>query len=102
MIQRSLDEGIGRDTISAKIDHALAHFQPIAERCGIELRTHGTVLYSSIYRFDDEMLVNPHVYGNIASHSPAIHLRRISAGNLFDTYLRSFDAVWNQGHRYSW
>jgi hypothetical protein len=102
VIQRSLDEGIGRNTISAKIDHALAHFQPIGDLPGIEVRTHETVLYNSIYRFDDEMLVNPHVYGKIASHSPAIHLRRLSAGNFFTTYLDSFDDVWNQARRHSW
>jgi hypothetical protein len=102
VIQRSLDEGIGRNTISAKIDHALAHFQPIGDLRGIEVRTHETVLYNSIYRFDDEMLVNPHVYGKIASHSPAIHLRRLSAGNFFTTYLDSFDVVWNQARRHSW
>ena len=61
---------------------------------GIEVRTHGTVLYNSIYRFDDEMIVNPHVYGKVASHAPALHLRRLSAGDLFTTYEDSFTAVW--------
>lgn len=94
VIQRSLDEGIGRNTISAKIDQAVAHFQELASTPGIEIRTHGTVLYNSIYRFDDEMLVNPHVYGKIAAHAPAMHLRRLSAGDLFTTYADSFTTIW--------
>ncbi|GGI76768.1 hypothetical protein GCM10011581_12350 [Saccharopolyspora subtropica] len=102
MIQRSLDEGIGRNTISAKIDHALAHFRPLANVPGVEVRTHGTVLYNSIYRFDDEMIVNPHVYGKIASHAPAMHLRRLSAGALFTTYAESFDAVWESARPHMW
>jgi hypothetical protein len=92
--QRSLDEGIGEHTIAAKIDHALAFFSSLAGAPGIEIRTHGTVLYNSIYRFDDEMIVNPHVYGKVASHAPALHLRRLSAGDLFTTYEDSFTAVW--------
>ena len=52
------------------------------------------MLYNSIYRFDDEMIVNPHVYGKIAAHAPALQLRRLSAGDLFTTYEDSFTAVW--------
>lgn len=100
VIQRSEDEGIGSRTISAKIDHALAYFRPLSDVDGIHIRTHGTVLYNSIYRFDDEMIVNPHVYGKMASHAPALHLRRLSAGTLFTTYANSFDAVWSQASPY--
>ena len=92
--QRSIDEGIGEHTIAAKIDHALAFFSSLAGAPGIEIRTHKTVLYNSIYRFDDEMIVNPHVYGKIAAHAPALQLRRLSAGDLFTTYEDSFTAVW--------
>ena len=92
--QRSLDEGIGENTIAAKIDHALAFFSQLAGAPGIEIRPHGTVLYNSIYRSDDEMIVNPHVHGKVASHAPALHLRRLSAGDLFTTYEDSFTAVW--------
>jgi transcriptional regulator with XRE-family HTH domain len=97
--QRSIDEGIGEHTIAAKIDHALAFFSVLSGVPGIEVRTHGTVLYNSIYRFDDEMIVNPHVYGKVASHAPALHLRRLSAGDLFTTYEDSFTAVWEGAAR---
>ncbi|MGW1676622.1 helix-turn-helix domain-containing protein [Saccharopolyspora sp. NPDC002376] len=102
VIQRSLDERIGRNTISAKIDHALAYFEPMASIDGVEVRTHGTVLYNSIFRFDDDMIVNPHVYGKVASHAPALHLRQLSAGNMFTTYLDSLDAIWESATPYTW
>jgi hypothetical protein len=92
--QRSVDEGIGERTIAAKIDHALAFFHPLADAQGVQIRTHDTVLYNSIYRFDDQMIVNPHVYGKVAAHAPALHLRRLSAGALFTTYADSFTTVW--------
>jgi len=61
----------------------------------VDVRIHGTVLYNSIYRFDSEMIVNTHVYGKVASHAPALHLRRLSSGTLFDTYAESFTHVWD-------
>ncbi len=100
VIQRSTDEGIGPTTISSKIDQALAYFRPLNNVPSIELRTHATVLYNSIYRFDDEMIVNPHVYGKVAAHAPAMHLRRLSAGDLFTTYADSFAAVWDSATPY--
>ena len=45
------------------------------------------------------MIVNPHVYGKVASHAPALHLRRLSAGDLFTTYEDSFTAVWEGAAR---
>lgn len=100
--QRSEDEGIGRETISAKIDHALAFFRPLADMPGVTIRVHGTVLYNSIYRFDDEMIVNPHVYGKVAAHAPALHLRRLTAGDLFTVYEDSFTAVWEKAKPATW
>lgn len=92
--QRGRDEDIGADTIPAKIDHALSFMRPLASCEGIQIRKHKTTLYNSIYRFDDEMIVNPHVYGKVASHAPALHLRRLAAGDLFTTYADSFATVW--------
>lgn len=100
--RRSADEGIGKNAISAKIRNALAYFGRIADEPGVEIRCHGTTLYNSVYRYDDEMIVNPHVYGLTAPHAPALHLRRLSAGSLFETYSRSFDAVWETAKPPKW
>jgi hypothetical protein len=50
--------------------------------------------YSSIYRADDEMLVNAHVYGIGAYMAPLLHLRQLPGADLFTSYLNSFEAVW--------
>ncbi len=102
VIQRSLDEGIGRHTISAKIDHAVAFFRPLADVRGVTIRVHHTTLYNSVYRFDDEMILNPHVYGKIAAHAPALHLRRLRAGDLFTVYEDSFATVWDGAKPATW
>ncbi|MFG3437878.1 XRE family transcriptional regulator [Nonomuraea sp. NPDC047897] len=58
-----------------------------------QIRLHYTPLYNSIYRFDDEMLVNVHVYGILAAFTPTIHIRRVD-GAWFNTYLESYERVW--------
>jgi hypothetical protein len=63
---------------------------------GFALATHGTTLYNSIYRFDDEMLVSPHLWGANAYLAPVLHLRRVAGGSLFTTYAENFDAIWAQ------
>ncbi|MGH3828349.1 MAG: DUF5919 domain-containing protein [Pseudonocardiaceae bacterium] len=93
--RRSVEEGIGKGTMAAKVRDLLARYRPLDGIPGIEIRCHGTTLYNSIYRFDEEMLVNTHVYGFMAAHAPLLHLRRLSGGDLFETYSASFENVWN-------
>jgi hypothetical protein len=71
----------------------LMFYMPLQGVPGIDVRFHRTTLYNSIYRFDDEMLVNTHVFGFPAAHAPVLHLRRLAGGDLFDTYADSFDRV---------
>lgn len=102
LARRSESEGIGKTAIAAKARNALAFFRPLDEVDGIEIRCHGTTLYNSIYRFDDEMLVNTQVFGFMAGHAPVLHLRQLSAGNMFQTYSESFETVWNLAKRPKW
>ena len=94
--KRSIEENIGPATIAAKIRNVLTFFLPLTDEPGVEIRLHKTTLYNSIYRFDDDMFVNTHVYGSMAAHAPVLHLRRLSGGDLFDTYSESFDVIWNE------
>jgi hypothetical protein len=91
--QRGIDEGIG-DAITSKIRNTIVNFAPLIGMPGIEFRLHGTVLYNSIYRADDHMLVNAHVYGIAAYLAPILQLRQLPGADLFTTYLNSFEAVW--------
>lgn len=90
---RGVDEGIG-EGLAARIRISLGYMEPVRDVQGVEVRTHDTVLYNSIYRFDDELLVNIHLAGSGAAMNPVLHLIRTEEAGLFDTYLRSFDRVW--------
>jgi hypothetical protein len=90
---RGEEEGIG-DAIATKIRNALHLYRAVAVEPKVQVRLHGTTLYTSLYRADDEMIANPHIIGLPAAQAPAIHLRKLAAGDLFDTYAASFDRVW--------
>jgi len=92
--ERGEQEGIG-DAIAAKIRNAVALYVPLLDTEGVEFRMHRTVLYNSIYRADDQLLVNSHVYGLIASHAPVWHLRKVAGGEFASIYLESFERVWD-------
>jgi hypothetical protein len=91
--RRSEEEGIGKGTLAAKVRNSLAYFKPLAEASNVTIRSHGTTLYNSIYRFDDDMLVNTHLYGTPAAYAPVLHLRRLAGGELFENYTSSFNRV---------
>lgn len=94
VIHRSEEERLGKHTLTGRIRNALAFYRPLFEMAEPEIRFHRTTLYNSIFRFDDEMIVNTHVYGIQGAHAPVMHLRRLSSGSLFDTYVHSFEEVW--------
>jgi hypothetical protein len=90
---RGAEERFGHG-IETRCRVALMHYQPLIGVPGIEIHLHRTTLYNSIYRADDDLLVNAHVWGVNAYSAPVTHLRRLVAGSLFDTYAASFEAVW--------
>jgi transcriptional regulator with XRE-family HTH domain len=100
--QRSTEEGLGTDALSARIRYGLTAYRPLQDVAGIEFRFHETTLYNSIFRFDEQMIVNMHVYGVAGAHAPALHLRRLGSGDLFDTYARSFIDVWTLSEPAAW
>lgn len=91
--RRGADEHIGA-MMSARIRNALILYWPLTDEPGVELHLHDTVLYNSIYRADDLMLVNTHAYGCPASHAPALHLRQSSPHGMTAIYAESFERVW--------
>lgn len=61
---RSEEEQLGEGALAARIRNALAFYRPLQGVDGVEMRFHNTTLYNSIFRFDDEMIINTHVYGS--------------------------------------
>jgi hypothetical protein len=91
---RGAEEGIA-EAMAGKIRNVIVLYRMFLEAPTVEIRLHTTVLYNSIFRADDEMLVNPHVYGTAAAQAPVLHLHRGGDGDLFATYGDSFERVWS-------
>jgi hypothetical protein len=81
--------------LAARIRISLTYLREVLHEPGVEIRLHETILYNSIYRFDDELLANAHAYGSPAPRNPVLHLRRVPQGRVFDHYMNSFDRVWS-------
>ncbi|GAA4953387.1 XRE family transcriptional regulator [Actinoplanes utahensis] len=90
---RGTEERVGTG-MSVRIRTALVNLQPLTGVPGITVRLHDTVLYNSFCRADDEMLVNPHVYGSPAAHAPVLHLASGNNDGMSSTHIAAFERVW--------
>ncbi|MWK37814.1 XRE family transcriptional regulator [Actinomadura sp. J1-007] len=77
--------------VAGRVSAVLSYYRPLADL--VDIRLHDTPLYASIYRFDDDLLANIHVYGILAAHTPTMHIRRVD-GAYFNTFLESYEKVW--------
>lgn len=95
VIQRAEEEGTSGG-LEGRIQMMRRYLSKVADLPNVEIRTHGTILYNSIYRFDDQMLVNGHAFGSLAGENPVLHLRQVEDGPMWEHYLRSFERVWQE------
>ena len=95
--RRGADEGVD-EAMAAKIKNALVMYKPLRGLDGIELRLHDKILYNSIYRADDQLMINTHIYGFTAAHAPVLHLRKVAGGSMVSNYLDSFERVWDSAN----
>lgn len=93
VVVRGREEGIG-DTLAAKVRASLTYYRSLLSQSGCEVRLHDTTLYNSLFRYDDQLLVNPHIFGQPASANPLFHLQRTDSGGWFDSYAQGFETVW--------
>jgi hypothetical protein len=86
------------DGIVGRVRMANAYYAPLIGAPGVDFRLHHTTLYNSLYRYDDQLLVNHHIYGVHGYLAPVLHLRRTDSGDLFQTYEHSFDMIWEESY----
>lgn len=82
-------------TLTARIETSMRAFQPLLRTSNAELRLQDAPLYSSVFRFDDEMFVTPHLYGTPGNRAPLLHLRRLGPNGLFSRFAAHFEAIWS-------
>lgn len=65
----------------------------LAERSGVDIRTHWAEHTNSILRFDDHMLVTLHLHHPPDTDTPLLHLQRQTDTGLFDQFASHLDAI---------
>jgi transcriptional regulator with XRE-family HTH domain len=92
--RRGEEEGIG-SSLPERCRLTLARLKQLPVTPGLEIRTHRTTLYASIFRTDDELIANHHIYGAPASDNPCLLIREDDNPELWKSYRRSFERIWN-------
>jgi hypothetical protein len=99
VLLRGREEGIhddvaARSRLAAKYARAIKYSRTDPGSDTHAVRLSGATLYASIFRFDDDVLLNMHFWGNAASDSPVFHFRRQSEQGIAAGAIRSFERVW--------
>jgi transcriptional regulator with XRE-family HTH domain len=81
-------------TLPARIRMSMAYFDELREVDGVQIHLHDVHLYHAIYRFDDEMIVTPHLMGAHGPQHPALHLRRLGPDGIFASFADQLERVW--------
>jgi transcriptional regulator with XRE-family HTH domain len=79
---------------AAKTTNALARYEPLRQSNGVQIRVHRAVLYNSIYRADDQLLISQRAYGIPGARAPVLHLHKAEDDDMAATYLESFERIW--------
>jgi hypothetical protein len=98
---RGVEEGLG-DVMAARIRNSLVLLRPFMKVPGVEVRLHDTVLYNSVYRADNELLVNPHIHGVPAARAPVLRLRTGQPDRMAQGYVNAFKRIWSEGRSISY
>ena len=82
-------------TLVPRIRSTLEAFAPLLECENADLRFQDAPLYNSVFRFDDQMLVTPHLYGMPGRSAPLLHLRRLGPSGVFSRFSAHFEGIWS-------
>lgn len=91
---RGEEENIG-EAVVARCRTTVELLASRASTPGLQIRTHQTTLYSSIFRVDDRIIVNMHIYGSPGRSNPVMVFTRSDEPGLWTTFEQAFDRVWD-------
>ncbi|WP_179894174.1 hypothetical protein [Streptomyces sp. or20] len=84
-------------TVGTRIRITLDALQRMGAVEGLEARFSDEHIALSVFSFDDEMLVTPHLSSLLGHESPMLHLRRLGDDGLFDRFAGHVTALWAAG-----
>jgi transcriptional regulator with XRE-family HTH domain len=90
---RGQEEGVD-DALAGRCRLAATYARGIHQVDPGAVRLSAASLYASVFRFDDEVLLNTHLWGNAAGDSPVLHFRRQHEHGIAASAISSFERVW--------
>ncbi|GLW21749.1 hypothetical protein Mame01_17920 [Microbispora amethystogenes] len=84
-------------TVSTRIRITLAELEQLKGVSGIEARFGDEHIAMSVFQFDAEMLVTPHLAKLVGHDSPMLHLKRYQDDGLYDRFAYHVDELWSAG-----
>lgn len=91
-----------RLTVSTRIRITLENLEKLGAHEGLETRFSaasdaGNHVSLSVFRFDDDALVTPHLARLVGHDSPLLHLRRHAEGGMFDRFAEHAEELVSRG-----
>lgn len=89
-------------SVSTRIKITLEHLSRLGPLDGVETRFSAPLdavshVGLSVFRFDDDALVTPHLARLVGHDSPLLHLRRHGSGGMFDRFAEHGEELWGRG-----
>ncbi|UCM88803.1 helix-turn-helix domain-containing protein [Streptomyces marincola] len=86
-------------TVSTRIRITLEHLARLTDVDGVQARYSDADQHISlsVFRFDDQMLVTPHLAYLVGHDSPMLHLRRLQDDGTFDRFAAHVETLWADG-----
>lgn len=94
--QREQVEGVPL-TVGTRIRITLDQLAKMGAVPGLEARFSDAHIALSVFIFDEQMLVTPHIANLLGHESPMLHLRRLETDGLYDRFAQHVDALWEGG-----
>jgi hypothetical protein len=99
--RREVAEGVPL-TINVRIKVSLDELARLRDVPGFEARHSDEHIALSVFRFDDQMLITPHLARLVGHDSPMLHLRRQQRDGLFDRFAYHLAELWDGGRPIRW
>jgi len=84
-------------TVGTRIKITLDELSKLNDVPGIEVRYGDDHIAMSVFIFDDQMLVTPHLARLVGHDSPMFHVQRYQEDGIFDRFTYHFTELWNNG-----
>lgn len=84
-------------TVSTRIKITLDALSKMEPCEGMDARFSDQHIALSVFQFDDQMLVTPHIASLLGDESPMLHLRRLEDDGLYDRFASHVAALWESG-----